>query len=103
MGIESDFIGKEFEWMEKRRYFMGIEANHSIDADAVYQDFIKHKWEDGFTLEERLKIQYANEILIPMAFRGEIPEKEIHIVRKRLDDFFNLLNEHDLLREELAA
>ena len=103
MGVESNFIRREMEWMKDRRYFMGLEANRPVCSDEVYDDFTKHKWEDGFTLEERIKIQYAGEVLIPFAFRGEIPVAEIGIVRNRLIEFCEILNQHDLLKEEKIA
>ena len=76
---------------------MGIEKKRPILSTEVYDDFTKQQREDGFTLEECFKIYYAQKTLIPVALKGEIPVNEIEVAKKRLTEFCEILDKHNLL------
>ena len=93
----------EREWFNKHRYFMGIDKNHEISTDEATDDFIKNKCYEGFSLEEKCRMSYANRFIIPVLLKGRAPEKNLCWIHSRLEDFFSLLSEHNLLREEKIA
>ena len=97
-----DYAIYEKMWYEEHKYFMGVDKHHYISSDEATEDFMENHCYSGFSLEEKCRIAYAQEKIIPALMNGKSPEKNMNWIKARLKDFFNLLDEHNLLKEIAA-
>ena len=97
------YVREEREWMSHRRWDMGLEYKHPISSDELKRDFMDNHCYDGFSLEEKFRIFYANEYIVKNLLQGTSPEKHIAWIYFRLKDLCELLNNHNLLKEKIAA
>ena len=89
------YLLEEKEWIDKRRYFMGLKDNRPISSEEATDDFLKKETDDnGLTLEEKFELYYVGTFIIPTCFNGGIDDSHNLWVKSRLDEFDKILEKH---------